>query len=496
MVDRPDPFGALLVELNLVTAPQVRQALALSFKTAQPLGEVLVSLGSLTPSQLQRALSVAISRGGTVVLQRPPIGEILIGLQCISEQQLAHALEKQRQDPRRLGEILVAEGLATAQQVAEALGVQARMAQDAKPARARTVSGESLVVGRRRLMVVDDSPLACNLVREGLAEHGFEVLTFTDPNEALAQLMTLQPDLVLTDLDMPGLDGAELCARLKAVASREVPVIILTADDGDSNRVGLLRAGADDYVHKGASMAELAARIDSVLRRSTQTERMRRLFARYTSDAVVDEVLRAGDVTLSGERRDVTVLFADLRNFTALAEGLQPEEVMRLLNEVLGGLADVVLEWGGTLDKFLGDGLMAVWGAPGRHENAGEAAVSAALQMQAFIEARNRAQVAAGTGTLELGIGLNSGPVIAGSIGSARRTEYTCVGDTVNVASRLCALAAAGEILIGEQTAKKLSALASLEMLAPVRVKGKTQPVPLARVTPQLIEALGRRRRF
>jgi len=488
--DPSQRFADLLVELNLVTEGQVREAQAKPGASGSQLGEVLMALGYLTRSQIQRAVSLAIARGGTVVLDRPPLGEVLVGLQVISEPQLNEALERQRQDPRRLGEILVSQGVATDQHVLEALGVQARMAQPT-PTPVALPDG---AITARRVMVVDDSELACSLVREGLAEHGFEVITFTDPLLALEQVDALGPDLVLTDLDMPGIDGTELCQRLKATASKQVPVIILSANDGASKRVGLLQAGADDYVHKGASMAELAARIGSVLRRSHQTERMRRLFARYTSDAVVDEVLRTGDVVLTGERRVVSVLFADLRNFTALAETQPPEEVMRLLNSVLGGLADVVLEWGGTLDKFLGDGLMAVWGAPGRRDDDGEAAVSAALQMQVFIATRN--QTHPDGLQLELGIGLNSGPVIAGSIGSARRTEYTCVGDTVNVASRLCALAAAGEILLGETTARALSEHAPLELLPPVRVKGRAQPVPLARVTPQLIDALSSRRRF
>jgi adenylate cyclase len=255
-----------------------------------------------------------------------------------------------------------------------------------------------------------------------------------------------------------------------------------------------LREGADDYVNKGASMQELAARVETVLRRTRETERMRRLFARYTSDAVVDEILRNGDVVLTGEKREVTVLFADIRNFTAFAESRPAEEVMRQLNDVLGRLADAVLEWGGTLDKFLGDGLMAVWGAPVKHDDDVTAAVSAALRMHAELVLLNRSQPEGPQ--FELGIGLNTGPVLAGSLGNTRRTEYTCIGDTVNVASRLCALAGPGEILVGEGTATALSHVGPLEPLNPVRVKGKTQPVPLFRVTPQLDEALAAQRRF
>jgi adenylate cyclase len=293
---------------------------------------------------------------------------------------------------------------------------------------------------------------------------------------------------------MPGVDGHEVCRRLKQGPRSSMPVIILTADDGDERRVRGLREGADDYVSKGASMEELGARVETVLRRTRETERMRRLFARYTSDAVVDEVLRTGDVVLSGEMRVVTVLFADLRNFTSYAESRPPEEVMRQLNAVLGRLADVVLEWNGTLDKFLGDGLMAVWGAPVSHDDDTSAAMSAALRMLEEMRALNARPDA--THAFELGIGLNTGPVLAGSLGNARRTEYTCIGDTVNVASRLCSLAAPGEILVGEGTARALAHLDAFQAMAPVRLKGKAHPVPLFKVTPRLDEALAAQRRF
>lgn len=486
-------FGDLLIELGLVTEGQVLEALALQPLTGARVGEALLSLGYLTRPQLQRALSIAIARGDTVVLDRPPLGEILLGLQYVSADALELILEKQKRDGRRLGELLVEAGACSHQQLYEALGLQQRMS--ASPETPRRPSQEIPVVSTgKRVMVVDDSELACSLVHEGLGAHGYEVVTFSDPFLALEQVDVVKPDLVLTDLDMPGVDGAELCRRIKGGPKHELPVLILTANDADAQRVSMLRAGADDYVHKGASMAELAARIETVLRRTTQTERMRRLFARYTSDAVVDEVLRTGDVALAGEKRVVTVLFADLRNFTAFAESLPPEEVMARLNDVLGRLADVVLAWGGTLDKFLGDGLMAVWGAPVRHDDDGQSAVSAALQMQAEVRERNAQRPP--TERLELGIGLNTGPVVAGSLGSARRTEYTCIGDTVNVASRLCALAGPGEILVGAGTADVLRSLGPLEDLPPVRVKGRTAPVPLFKVTKALHDSLEAQRRF
>jgi adenylate cyclase len=494
MTDSHRRFGDLLIELGLVTEGQVAEAMALQPLTGARVGEALLSLGYLTRPQLQRALSLAIARGDTVVLDRPPLGEILLGLRYLEQPALDQALERQRVDGRRLGELLIELGACTHQQVYEGLGLQQRMgAGPDAPRRSPTSEVRAAPTGRR-VLVVDDSDLACSLVQEGLSEHGYEVAAFSDPYLALEQLDVIKPDLVLTDLDMPGLDGAELCRRIKTGPRRELPVLVLTATDGDEQRVGLLRNGADDFVRKGASMNELAARIESVLRRTTQTERMRRLFARYTSDAVVEQVLLAGDVALHGEKRVVTVLFADVRNFTGFAERLPPEEVMARLNEVLGRLADIVLEWGGTLDKYLGDGLMAVWGAPIRRDDDAQAAVSAALQMMAEVRERNAGRAA--DDRLELGLGLNTGPVIAGSVGSARRTEYTCIGDTVNVASRLCALAGPGEILVGGGTAELLRAYGPLEELAPVRVKGRVAPVPLFKVTSALNEALEAQRRF
>ncbi len=136
---------------------------------------------------------------------------------------------------------------------------------------------------------------------------------------------------------MPGMNGNDLCRRLKEGTARGIPVIILTANDADVQRVRGLRAGADDYVSKSASLDELAARIESIVRRTGETDRVRRLFARYTSDAVVDEILNSSsELVLTGEKREVTVLFADLRNFTGISESLPPEAVVAMLNEVLG----------------------------------------------------------------------------------------------------------------------------------------------------------------
>jgi adenylate cyclase len=475
-------FGDLLLKLGLVTPSQVQEALALQALTGQRVGEALISLGYVTREQIQDALGEALGLNSDKAPSHPPLGELLVGLKYISLGQLEEALAVQRKDGRKLGELLVEMGHCTYKQIYEALSLQGRISGRQEVPRPATE-------GKHRVMVVDDSPLACAFVQEGLEALGYEVVCFQDPYASLEQVAKVQPAIVLSDLDMPGIDGVELCRRLKEGPARQVPVIILTANDSETERVQGLRAGADDYVNKSASMDELSARIESVMRRTGETERMRKLFARYTSEQVVEEILKSPDtVVLTGEKREVTVLFADIRNFTGLAESLPPEQVVGVLNQVLGRLSDAVLTCGGTLDKFLGDGLMAVWGAPvHRTDDALRALQAAKMMMHAMTELRHEAEAElAASGhqgrplVLELGIGINSGLVVAGNIGGSMRTEYTCIGDAVNVAARLCALAGPGEVLAGERTYTLVEGKEiAFEELPPVQLRGKQQKVPL-----------------
>lgn len=482
-------FGELLLKLGLVSANQINEALALQSRNGQRLGEALVSLGYVTRQQIQDALGEALGLNHSAQNAepvQPKLGDVLVGLKYITVAQMDEALVRQRGSGRKFGEILVELGYCTYKQLYEGLALQGRISGRQETPAPTSLSQE----GHYRIMVVDDSPLACAFVQDGLVSLGHEVFCFQDPYEALEQVSKLQPAMVLSDLDMPGLDGMELCRRIKEGPARAMPVIILTANDNEAERVKGLRAGADDYVNKSASLEELAARIDSIMRRTGETARVRKLFVRYTSDAVVEEILKSPDaVVLTGEKREVTTLFADIRNFTGLADSLPPEQTVGVLNQVLGGLSDAVLTCGGTLDKFLGDGLMAVFGAPvSRADDALRALQSAKMMMAFMVELRQRAEAEWATTrqgrplTLELGIGINSGPAVAGNIGGAMRTEYTCIGDAVNVAARLCALAGPGEILVGERTVALLPGHeAGFEELPPVRLKGKPHPVPLFR---------------
>ncbi len=445
MKDSVRRFGDFLISLGLVTRGQVDQALALQPLTGNRVGESLLSLGFLTREQLQRALSLAVRDGDTGVLERPPLGEVLQGLRYITQPQLDEALAAQQKSGRRLGELLVEHGALTHRQLYEALGLQHRMSVgESKPQPAPAATRAT------KLLVIDDSELALALVEEGLSNQGYEVVCFSDPFLALEQADSVRPDVVMTDLTMPGVDGVEVCRLLKGGPRGEVPVIILTGSDDEAAQ--LQGGGADDYVNKGASMEELSARVDAVLRRKREADSVRQLFAGAVSDVVVDELLRGGEVVLSGEERFVTVLVAGVRGFTDFAQ----------LNLALERLAEVVLEGHGTLAAVQGDGLMAVWGAPVTRDDDALLATGAAARMLEEIAALN----------VQLSIGLHSGPVLAGRLGPSRRAAYTCIGEAVQLASAWCAQAAPGEVLLGESTAQAVQDTVALTALPP-------EPVPL-----------------
>lgn len=203
-------------------------------------------------------------------------------------------------------------------------------------------------------------------------------------------------------------------------------------------------------------------------------------FSRYVSREVVDKIIGVPEYeVIKGERRNVTVLFTDLRQFTPLAETMRAEDVLDLLNEHFTLLIDVLFEYDGTLDKFTGDGLMAMFGNPVMHTNDPERAVRAALDMQERMRQFNVLREEQGLPPLRIGIGINSGTVVAGGIGSNRRMEYTAIGDTVNVAARIQDLAEGGQVLIAQTTYEHVKDMIHATPKGPVALKGKKEPLNL-----------------
>jgi adenylate cyclase len=206
-------------------------------------------------------------------------------------------------------------------------------------------------------------------------------------------------------------------------------------------------------------------------------------FERFFTPQLAARIASSPDaVTLGGEKRPVAILFSDIRGFTALSETMNPDAMARLLTEYFTEMVECVFRHGGTLDKFIGDAVMAQWGAPLGAPDDCDRAMQAALDMMTALDALNAGWLAAGRPTLEIGIGLNVGDVFAGNIGSERRLEYTVIGDPVNTSSRLCGAAGAGEILLSDHFRAALSTPPALEPLPPMELKGKSQPLPVFRV--------------
>ena len=190
----------------------------------------------------------------------------------------------------------------------------------------------------------------------------------------------------------------------------------------------------------------------------------------------------ADAVKLGGDKRRVAVLFSDIRGFTALSETMNPDAMARLLTEYFSEMVECVFRHGGTLDKFIGDAVMAQWGAPLGESDDADRAMASALDMMEALDTLNEHWTQQGRPTLQIGIGLNIGDAFAGNIGSERRLEYTVIGDTVNTASRLCGVAGAGEILVSESFRSALMTPPRLDAIAPIELKGKSQPVPVFKV--------------
>ena len=228
--------------------------------------------------------------------------------------------------------------------------------------------------------------------------------------------------------------------------------------------------------------AEAAISFDNARSHEELSQRVleKQALERFLSSAIVDKILLNPDeVHLGGENQTATILFADIRGFTHMSENMQPHEVVELLNEYFTLMTDLIFENGGTLDKYLGDGIMAVFGAPLAKIDDAARAVKTAVEMQQALVRLNASWEARGRPSWRMGVGVNTGPVTAGNIGSAKRMDYTVIGDSVNLSSRLCSNAAGSQILISESTFQLLDGTFPAQKLDPIRVKGKESEIPV-----------------
>ena len=215
-----------------------------------------------------------------------------------------------------------------------------------------------------------------------------------------------------------------------------------------------------------------------------EKERVTNILGKYVSPEVAKKILESGEgVALKGERRECVIMFTDIRGFTAMSENMAPEKLVGDLNEYFTLMVDVVLKYQGTLDKFIGDAIMAVWGAPVPFEDKELRAVNCALEMQSALKRYNDEREKSGRPALTMGVGINTGIVVSGNLGSDKRTDYTVIGEEVNLASRLCSKALPGQTLISESTYRKLKGLIDVKPLEPIALKGFTEPVKVYEVT-------------
>lgn len=330
-----------------------------------------------------------------------------------------------------------------------------------------------------RLLVADDNKVNRLLLARSLTLQGHQVDSAENGRVALEMLRRTAFDLLLLDMEMPEMDGFQVMEQLTAdKALRDIPVIVTSSLEGVAHVVRCIELGADDYLHKPVNPVLLKARIESSLEKKRLRDQQKALVERFATSAVAAD-LQQGGFALGGKRVQATVMFCDIRGFTAIVESQGPEETIELLNTWYTLMFEAITAQGGVVNQMIGDGLMAIFGAPLPVAEPPLAAVRAALDMIEMIELLNAERAAEGKAALAIGVGIATGDVFAGYTGTQQRATYTCVGDTVNLAARLEAhtkLARRG-ILVDGATQAALAERVPAEALEAVQFKGKGQAV-------------------
>ena len=357
-----------------------------------------------------------------------------------------------------------------------------------------------------RILVVDDTVANVKLLADLLAFKGYEVVTASNGEEGLAKLKEHRPDLVLLDVMMPVMNGYDMCRAIRADPAHGVlPVVMVTSLDPTIERVKGIEAGADDFLSKPINQAELLARVKSLLRikalqdevqaqsaqlaewnrrleervqdqvkQMERLERLKRFFSPQLADLIVSGET---DDPLKTHRRDLTVVYLDLRGFTAFAESAEPEEVMAILHEYHAQMGGLIAEHEGTLEHFAGDGMMIFFNDPVPVDNGAERAARMALAMRARVNDLTIKWRKLGH-ELGFGVGIAQGYATIGAIGYEGRWEYGAIGSVPNLAARLCGEAKPGEILISQRLFGSIESLVETQSMGELTLKGFHRPVP------------------
>ncbi len=356
------------------------------------------------------------------------------------------------------------------------------------------------------ILVVDDNAANVEILETRLVANGYHVLTAHDGEQALAAARSSLPDLILLDIMMPKIDGLTVCRELKADSSLPfMPIILVTAKTASRDIVEGLDAGADEYLTKPVDHAALVARVKSMLRikelhdqvseqrrqladwnqtlerrvaeqvdELERVGRLKRFFSPQLAELIVS---RGGDELLEGHRREISVVFCDLRGFTAFSESAEPEEIMDVLRDYYAAMGEEVFRFEGTIERFVGDSVMALFNDPLPCPDHELRAVRMAMAM------RTRAQELAPQWArrgheLGVGFGVATGYATIGKVGFEGRIEYSATGPVANLAARLCDFARHEQVLISQRTFSTVEAAVEVESLGEITIKGMKRPVP------------------
>jgi adenylate cyclase len=329
------------------------------------------------------------------------------------------------------------------------------------------------------LLVVDDNKVNRLLLGRGLEQQGHSVDFAENGRQALEKLCSQSFDLILLDIQMPELDGYQVLEKLSSdLRLRDIPVIVTSAVEELDSVVKCIEMGAEDYLTKPVKPVLLRARINTSLEKKRLRDQQRELVRKFATAEVAEDLETSG-FSLGGKYVEATAMFSDIRGFTTIAESQSPEDTIELLNTYYTLMFDAITGHDGVVNQMVGDGLMAIFGAPLPQAGHCEQSVRAALEMMELIELFNLERAAAGKVQIRIGIGIASGQVIAGYTGTIHRATYTCVGDTVNLAARLEAhtKTTGAPILIDRATREELSSTIQTEPQGLFQIKGKTQEV-------------------
>jgi adenylate cyclase len=339
------------------------------------------------------------------------------------------------------------------------------------------VTGSAPAAGT--ILIADDNRVNRLLLGRGLEHDGHIVVFAEHGGEALDLLRRGHFDLMLLDVLMPELDGYGVLEELQRDPHlRDIPVIVTSSLDELESVVRCLEMGAEDYLTKPLNPVLLTARINASLEKKRLRDQQRELISKFATKEVAEDLLTSG-FSLGGKHVDASAMFCDIRSFTTIAEAREPAETIELLNDYYTLMMDAITGEGGIVNQMLGDGLMAIFGAPLPREDHRRAAVLASRQMINLIRLFNEEQAARRKVQIQIGVGIASGRVVAGYTGTHQRATYTCVGDTVNVAARLESHTKVVNrpILIDEYTRRGLGGGIAVEPQGELLMKGKTEPV-------------------